>query len=82
LSGRIVSHENVQGEYRLTITKTGPAGLTKFNQSGRFSTAANVETHVGSATVSLEKGAHYDVQFLIEAAGRSYVCDAPGGAKI
>jgi hypothetical protein len=82
LRGRVVSPEGIQGEYRLTITKIGPAGSTNLNQSGRFSTAANVETHVGSATVSLEEGTRFQAQFLIEAAGKTYVCGTPSGAKI
>ena len=81
LRGRVVSEQDAHGEYRLKVRKTGPSGSTNLNQKGPFSAPANTETYVGSTNISLEQGAQYEVQFVIEVSGKTYQCTAPSGAK-
>ena len=80
--GRIVSREQVGGTYRFAITKSGPSGKSTIRQGGQFVALPDVETFVGSATVSVEQGAEYDVRFGVEAGGHSYTCDPFVGGKI
>ena len=81
LYGHVVSREDARGKYRFNIRKSGPAGSATLNQSGQFSTTANVEAVVGSATIGVEQGADYDVQLVIEVGDQTYQCGGPSGAK-
>lgn len=80
--GRIISRDTAAGSYRLVIHKIGPSGASTISQGGAFTAGPSGETLVGSATLSLEPGAGYEVTLQVQAGTESFTCEKLSGGTL
>lgn len=79
--GLVATEAEMAGRYRFEITKLGPAGSVTSRQTGSFLTKPPVSNVLGQMAISLEAGAGYKAMLMIEAGGRSYLCEKSGSAS-
>jgi hypothetical protein len=78
--GLVAGEAETAGRYTLEITKTGPAGSVTSRQGGSFLAKPPVSTVLGRIAITLEDGAGYKAVLMVDAEGRSYVCEKTGSA--
>ena len=74
LQGRVIGRQDAQGNFSLRVVKTGPSGSSATAQSGIFSTLANAETLVGTASLNMEPGAHFTADLSLRFNGQTCSC--------
>jgi len=65
LTGVIVSSRAVAGNFRFTITKSGPSGSSNINQGNTFDLAADKESRVGQVAINLEHEANAVIELFV-----------------
>ncbi len=81
VGGLVRSDHDADGTYRLDIVKTGSAGSSTIRQSGRLALIPGQSVQAGRASLSIEPGAQYKVQLVVESGGREVTCQEEGGSK-
>jgi hypothetical protein len=65
LIGIIVSSRAIAGNFRFTVTKSGPSGSSHIHQGNRFDLAAGKESQVGLVKINLEHDALGVVELFV-----------------
>jgi hypothetical protein len=65
LTGVIVSSRAATGNFKFTVTKSGPSGSSNINQGNKFDLAADRESHVGMVKINLEREGHVAVELFV-----------------
>jgi len=76
LRGRVVGPQKAEGNFALSVVKTGPSGSSTIAQSGTFSAPANAETLLGYASFNMEPGAHFTAQLSLQVGQQTYNCES------
>ena len=77
LEGVVVSKAPLSGTYNFDVRKTGSAGSSSSEQSGTFEARSGEEV-IGNVSFTLEPGASYDAELVIEWNGSEASCTASG----
>lgn len=77
LEGVVVTKTPLSGTYRFDVRKTGSAGTSSSVQSGTLE-APSGEDVIGTVGLSLEPGATYEVELVLEWDGGEASCTASG----
>ena len=77
LEGVVASKTPLSGTYRFDVRKTGSAGTADSLQSGTFEARSGEEV-IGNVGLSLEPGATYDAELVLEWNGSRTSCTASG----
>ncbi len=64
LTGVVSSSAALAGNFRFTLTKSGPSGSSNINQGNTFDLAAGAETYVSRVTINLQHDDHAVVELL------------------
>ena len=77
LEGVVASKTPLSGTYRFDVRKTGSAGTADSVQSGTFEAQSGEEV-IGNVSLSLEPGATYDAELVLEWNGSEASCTTSG----
>jgi hypothetical protein len=69
LRGILRANTAASGDYRFVVTKSGGGGSSDISQGGPFALAAGEEAVVGSADLSMERGARWRAVLTLERDG-------------
>ena len=75
LTGVVSSSSEIKGDFRFTLTKTGPSGTSNVNQGNSFNLAAGAQAHVSHVTINLGHDDHAVVE-LSATSNDGVVCRA------
>jgi hypothetical protein len=65
LSGVITSSRALAGNFRFTVTKSGPSGSSDVHQGNTFDLAADQESQIGQVTINRDRDAHVAVELFV-----------------
>jgi hypothetical protein len=65
LTGVIESSRALAGNFRFTVTKSGPSGSSNINQGQKFDLAAGKESLVGQVRINRERDAHVAIELFV-----------------
>jgi hypothetical protein len=69
LRGVAHAHASIDGDYSFVITKSGGGGSSDISQGGAFDLMPGAEAVLGSADLSMERGARWRAVLTLERAG-------------
>lgn len=69
LRGVARSDASLEGDYSFVVTKSGGGGSSDISQGGEFALTPGAETVLGSADLSMDRGARWRAVLVLERAG-------------